>query len=473
MPTPTRPTASIALGSILAFSGCASLDTSGDYEQAMSLVEARSGWRPAWNTPWSESVPAWDGTSDLSVDLAVTISLQNSREMRATLEAIALARADLVQSGLLPNPVLSLAFGVSIDGSGGATTISASLVQQFADLWLRGPRQDAASATLRQQILAVSDAALRLVADVRVAHARIVYSQRGIALIESNIELIDRSIEVAERRIRAGVATDLDANRLRQLRLGLLAERTQRRLELGVFKRDLLARMGTADFPSSWSAATDQSDRPSSVTGPSEDDIAELVRAQRLDVAAAKSSFESLAHELRVAQRGVIPNLDAGPAFDRDEDARDELGAEIDLEIPIFDTNQARIARAASEVRRARAEYEQAAQEAIGAARSAWLQAGAARELVDFYEQSVLVLARQNLDLADRTFEAGQVDMTVVLETQRQLIEAEILLNEFRATAQVSAIELEYAVGGRIVPSVETPEHVGSEENAPSVQGEG
>ena len=59
--------------------GCVSLDPTADYDEAMGLVEQRSGWRPDWNAPWSDSVLAWDGESALSVDQAVTIALQNNR----------------------------------------------------------------------------------------------------------------------------------------------------------------------------------------------------------------------------------------------------------------------------------------------------------------------------------------------------------------------------------------------------------
>ena len=457
MGIPFRITMVIAVASAVVLQSCTSLDTAVDYEEAMTLVEARSGWRPTWNAPWGESVPSWDGQSSLTVDQAVTIALENNREMRATLEAIATARADLVQSGLLPNPVLSVAFGLAIDGSGGATTVSASLIQQLADLWQRPARQDAAAALLREQILSVSDSALAMVADVRGHHARIVYAQHGIALIESHIELTERSIELTQRRIRAGEATDLDANRLRQLRLSLQAELAQQHLELGTLKRELLSRIGMAELRADWSADDTITVPPSVAMDMTEDQLIELVYVQRLDVAAAKQAFESLRHELRVAKLGAIPDVDAGPVFEREDDGRDELGAGIDLEIPIFDTNRARVAMAMSKLRRARAEYQHSVQTAITQVRNAWLQARTAQELVTFYQEKVLVLAADNLSLAEQSFEAGQVDMTVVLQTRRQLIEAEIELNRLKAGAEASTIKLEYAVGGRLDSPVDAP----------------
>ena len=69
------------------------------------------------------------------------------------------------------------------------------------------------------------------------------------------------------------------------------------------------------------------------------------------------------------------------------------------------------------------------------------------------------MLAADNLSLAERAFQAGQVDMTVVLETRRQLMEAEIRLNQIKATAEASVIELEYAVGGRIDSPVDASDN--------------
>ncbi len=55
--------------------------------------------------------------------------------------------------------------------------------------------------------------------------------------------------------------------------------------------------------------------------------------------------------------------------------------------------------------------------------------------------------------------------MTVVLETRRQLIEGEIQLNQYKATAESSVIELEYAVGGRIESPVDAPDSIDDDEN--------
>lgn len=452
----------LGLGALLAI-GCVSLDPSADFDEAMSLVEQRSGWRPEWNAPWSSSIDEWEGEAPLDVDQAVTIALRNNRSIRAALEGIASARADLVQSGLLPNPVLSATFGSAINGEGGATSISISLIQQLTDLWLRPARKDAAASALRKQILSVSDEALRLVADVRQAHAGLIYAQRAIALTQSHRELVERSIEITEQRMAAGVASQLDVNRLHQLLLALETQLTLQELDLDKQKRELLGVLGLAEAVANWEAQDDGESIEAWSYETQESDLMKLAALQRLDVAAARKVYEGKRHELRVANLGSLPEIDAGVAFERDEDRRDELGPEVNIEIPIFDNNKANVAKAMSELRRAEIEADLVLQRAVTQTRTAWLDARANLQLVLFYRERVIALAQENLQLAEQAFNAGQVDMTVVLETQRELIQAESELNDLEFMAASSMIDLEYAVGGTLTPASESTDDQASE----------
>ncbi len=455
------PTALV--GSAALLSGCVSLDPTADYEEAMSLVEERSGWRPDWNAPWTGAVEAWDGTSPLSVDQAVTIALQNNRELRATLEGIASARADLVQSGLLPNPVLSVAYGPPILGDPGVAVVSVSLVQQFTDLWLMPARKDAAASALQEQVLGISDTALRLVADARNAHARIVNAQRGIALTHTHLDLVGRSIEFTRQRIAAGEASQVDENRLEQQLLGLQADLKQQELERDQEKRALLEVLGLADAAADWQAVDVIPTLETWSDDLTESDLIELATQLRLDVAAAQRAYETQLQELRVANLGKIPEVGAGVAFERDEDGRRSFGPVLDLEIMIFDNKNARVAKAASELRRVQFEADAVLQRAVTETRTAWLDVRTNLELVNFYRAEVIALARENFTLAGQAFKAGQIDMTVVLETQREVILAEFQLNELEGGAAFSLIELEYAAGGRLghldtSPGDEAPE---------------
>ncbi len=119
-----------------------------------------------------------------------------------------------------------------------------------------------------------------------------------------------------------------------------------------------------------------------------------------------------------------------------------------------------------SELRQTEIEADLVLQRAVTQTRNAWLDARANLQLVIFYRERVITLTQENLRLAEQAFNAGQVDMTVVLETQRELIQAESQLNDLQLIAASSMIDLEYAVGGTLTPASHSTDNPAS--NVPS-----
>jgi outer membrane protein TolC len=166
-----------------------------------------------WTVPWADRNPPWDGKSPLSMEQAATTALMNNRALRSQVEQIAAGRADLVQAGLLPNPVLALALRFPVDPVAGYSQVGATVVQDLVSLWLRPGRIRAADARLNETVLSVSDSALRLVADVKASHARVVFGQRAVAATRENIAMVELLGCGAQDRVRGGEGTPLDPNR--------------------------------------------------------------------------------------------------------------------------------------------------------------------------------------------------------------------------------------------------------------------
>jgi outer membrane protein TolC len=60
----------------------------------------------------------------------------------------------------------------------------------------------------------------------------------------------------------------------------------------------------------------------------------------------------------------------------------------------------------------------------------------------------VLALSERNLTLAEAALKSGQADVTVLLDAQRELIEARRTLLDLERDGSLAAIELERAAGG-------------------------
>ncbi len=432
---------------LLLLSGCAaSLDPKPDIAHTAATVTERTGLLPDWLAP----AQVTDLPAELTSTEAARLALTHDPKLRAALQRIAAARADLVQAGLLPNPALAIDLGFPIDGSGGATKVGVSLTQQLGALLSRADRQSGADAALREQVLAASDQALRTVAHARAAHARVLFAQSALVPMRESVAAAEHAVDTARRRLAAGEDNSLEVNRQRLALARLSAELQQRTTDLDLRKRELLARLGLAAHPADFTVrgpgvppGTDALDSPLPTTDP---DIIAAARENRLDVAAARAAADAALARVSVERKSHF-DLSAGPAFERTDDKRKELGPAIEASIPIFDTGSARVAKARAEAARLALEADELEQSAIAEARAAFLSAQSARSLAARYESEVAALSETNLTLAQRAFTAGQTDLTVLLESRQSAIDARLKLIDLQEKAALADIELRRAIG--------------------------
>lgn len=468
---PNRTPAAMAIALAAFAGGCASLDPKPDINRAAATVAERSGVTPVWAEAWEASLTTWDGRSPLKVEQALAMALRNNREIRAEVEQIAASRADLVQAGLLPNPVVGLTLRFPYDPLIAGTFIGAQVVQSFTALWLRDGKIKAADARLNQTVLDISDKALRLVAEVKATHARIAFGQRALTLRDENLATIRRSIDSLDARIRGGEGTSLDVNRAKQQQAKAQAERAIVIRDLAKDRRRMLELIGFASDGAEWTADADTA----ALSVPALDESAAITLAgsQRLDVAAARSIVEAQRAVLSVEEKSRLKDFGLGADFERSEAGDKSIGPVVEIAVPIFDTNAAQIAKAGSLARAALANYEAVSQRAVREARVAWVELDSASRLAEQYRATVLAISERNLTLAEAALKSGQADVTVLLDSQRELIDARRTLNELGRDATLARIELEYAVGGRL--SVEdhpppTSPDSGSSSVSPSLQ---
>ena len=440
--------AAALLGTI---TGCASLDPAPDYRRAETLVRERGGASVDWTAPWSDQFHGWDGSSPLAADAAVALALLNNRELRAEVERIAASRADLVQAGLLPNPVLSLTLRAPIDPTDGVWFVGAAVVQQFTALWLRDSKISAADARLNQTVLDVSDRALRVVAEVRSTHARLAFGQRELAIAREAETLVGQSVDVMRRRVAGGEATALDVARLDQQRIAFETDEADLVRSLAKERRRLLELVGFAAADADWEVSDVE---PPSAIPPDERSVIALALSQRLDVAASRALADASAADLSIEERSRLKDFGVGIDFERDTDETYTLGPVIESELPIFDTNEAQIAKAGSLARSAFATSEAVAQRAIREARSSYVEVVQSLRLASTLRDVAVPLAERVSELAQKGVAAGVSDTTVLLEARRELLDVRRTLARREADAAVAAIELEYAVGGAIRQSM-------------------
>ncbi|HOD81903.1 MAG TPA: TolC family protein [Phycisphaerae bacterium] len=465
----------LAAAMAVAMAGCQSTDPAAEMDLAAALVQDRTGRSPEWDAP--AGAGDWDVRSPLTAAQAVRIALRNNRSIRSDLTRIAAARADMVQAGLPPNPTLSSMFMFA--GNGGSM-ITGGAMQTLSTLWLIPSRTRAAHALLQQTVLRVTDTTLNLAARTEQTCSRVVYSQNVLALYDLQQRNFERALRAARTKFEAGMGTSLDVNRLEAEMLLNQVARRSARLELDREKRTLLELMGLADASADWTVtqtttpAIQKPLQPDSATtapiaaGPARDrdvpartsrhdsladepSAVALARSRRLDLLAARWTLQAQAHALRGAKLGALPEVSLGAGVERDTTGMGTMtaaGPGVNMTLPIFDRNQARIARARAELAKAQADAETADQLAVRQVRQAFTAAQAACEQLLTYADRVLPLAEKNLQQAQDAFNAAEVDLLEVLSAERTLTQSRLEMTRQNLDMDIARSELARATGG-------------------------
>jgi len=481
-----------ACASIL-LASCVRVDHATEWQQAGGAFGRATGVETDW-TANAEIRPLEPGPENVvSLDHVLDLALSNNRALRADLQTIAQAKADLVQAGLLSNPILSIMFRFP-DG-GGRSNLEFGIVKDFADLWLIPLRKRAAQSVLQQRILSFVDAAIKLVNETKSTYYTLQYQHRAMRLQKENLEILKQAIDIAQARLRSGETTQLDVNLLEARRLEVELELLQFRSDYRVGQQALLRLVGVAKAPADWDPIT----LPESLSSLdlSEDDIVDWGLEHRLDVQAAAWEVEAALAEFQQQQLRLIQSLGIGIAGERTErrgipgrrilgdtarasvaagaptapeiqprsERRRErsreidfiLGPSIDVPIPIFDQNQAQISKAQFRARELHERYEELSQRTIEGVTSSLAMRRLADARAKIYEQSLLPVQDSNLKVAEQAYQAGRESILTVLLAQESLLRARLgHASALRDLAIVTA-NLERQLGGRLPQSEELP----------------
>lgn len=475
----------------LSLGSCTAIEPGGELQQARQRMDEATGHRPSWavDTPLGQLTLSPDG--ELTEDVAIDLALTNNRALRADIEMIGQAKAELIQAGLLSNPMLTAM--LRFPEAGGRASLEFGLVKDFADLWLIPSRKRAAQSTLQNRLLSFTDNAVALVGDVRTMYAMLQYLERAVELQVENIEILRQAIDVAEARLRSGSNTQLDVNLLEGRRLQAELDLLQLRNERRTTQLSLLRLMGTATASTEWH--TTQLAMAQADWNVGENILIEWGLRQRLDIQAAGWEVEAALAEFqqqklrliqsfgvgisgeRMARRGLpgrniaadtarasiangqltAPEIE--PRSARREARSQEidfvLGPVIEVPLPIFDQNQAQVARAQYRARELHERYCELEQRTAEQIRSSLVSRQTAAKRLDIYESSLLPLQHSNLQVAETAYQAGRESILTVLLAQQELIQARLgeaaaIRDERTATAN-----LERELGGRLPPPKE------------------
>lgn len=481
-----RGVALVSLAVSLLLAGCATVEPRADYGRVMERVREATGVGEVYRPGEEERIAAQvdelfvDG---LTVDEAVTIALLNNPSLQSWLFDVGIARADVVQAGLFSNP--SLGVSMRFPEAGGLANLEASLAQNIAELWQIPVRKQAAERSLDAAILDVARRGTRLAADTKRAYFSAVQAAELHNVVRENLDVARRLETLTEEQLEAGAAGQLEVNLASGEVVEAELEAESTRLAADNARRALATLLGLPGRTSELRLTDALPAAPRET--PREDELVGMALASRLDVAAANELVHAAEARLRTEYRRVFPNVELGIGFERSErralpgrtvladtarasirqgrlaapeitsraqrqqakgqEIETIIGPSLSLELPIFDQNQAQIARAEYAYEQAVKTLAVVEQALIGEVHGVLDQAETHWRLVRMYRERSLPLAQDNLELSQEAYRLGRASFLSVLEAQRFLLSSRRSYVNALGEAASTLPELEQAVG--------------------------
>src|SRR5947208_11183169 len=200
---------SVVVLAAAALAGCAGVNPNPAFQDLAKTIHARTGKRVQWNRGTAEDAEAERAVQallrrPLTADSAVQVALLNNRNLQATYEELGIAQADLVEAGLLRNPIFT--FERRFPGQ----ALEMDLLREFIDLLLLPLRKRIAAAQFEASTLRVGHEILKTAAEVRAAFYEHQGDEQLVDLRKTVAEATESSAETALPMQQAGNIKNTD-----------------------------------------------------------------------------------------------------------------------------------------------------------------------------------------------------------------------------------------------------------------------
>ncbi len=395
---------------------------------------------------------AIDPREGLSPEEAAILAVLLNPDLKAVRDQRALANAQLIEAGLLPDPVLSLSRDVPVgdDTQGLTTAHSSQLSLDVTSLLTRGLRRRAAKTQQESVELDIAWQEWQVAEAAKLSSYRLEALGPQVAWAEESIAALDENLQAIEQGAKSGVTSlndlaaarsGLDSGRRALLALSQSRERERQLLNslLGLPPSTNLT-LKPAKSPRAWTLI------------PSEEEfLRDLDR--RLDLVALEKGYASEDARFRLAVWSQFPSI--GISFNRSRDTSNVLthGSAIAFSLPLLNGARGQIALEEATRKQLYDQYLARLAHARADVALACMDIRQMRSMIATAEQTLPDLERQ-AQASESAFKAGNLDLLARNQARVALLSQKATLSDLRTSLDELAVVLELATG-RPLPSTE------------------
>jgi outer membrane protein, heavy metal efflux system len=464
-----RALAALAGGAVLSgcllLSGCAAPPPPA-FDGVSQTLSRRLDQTVAWRGV-SESDQAADDamhrllSAPLTADTAVQVSLLDNRDLQATYEDLGIARADLVQAGLLKNPIFSFDLRIP-DVSPKKTYLDFSIEDDFVDLLLRPLREEMAEDAFAATKAHVVGQVLQLAAETRTAFYAYEAAQQQVEIAQRAGAAQAAALDVENRLHDAGNTSELNLLTQESMANQCHVDLLDAQAAQATARENLNQLMGLSGDDIQWNVTDRLADPPvDEIDGHG---LETLAVQRNADVESARAAVTAAAGTLGITQKtSWFASIDAGANAERETDGQWRIGPSLIVPVPLFDQGQAAVAKAIALYRQSEQRYLAAVIDVQSRVRLALDQMQRARARALFYRDQQLPLQQKLVEQMQLEFNGMYVGIFELLSTKRDAIDTGREYIDSLRDYWTARAALELAIGGRVPAATTQPSQAGAD----------
>ena len=440
------------VSAMIALASCAHVDPNPAFADLAKTVHLRTGKRVQWNRGSAEDAQAQAAVASLlsralTADSAVQVALLNNHNLQATYEELGIAQADLVEAGLLRNPIFT--FERRFPGQ----ALEMDLLKEFIDLLLLPLRKRIAAAQFEAAKLRVGHEILNLAAEVRAAFYEHQGDQQLVDLRRTVADATERTAEVALQMHQAGNLKSLDLASEQASHAQAKIELSKAYSEATQTREKLNKVMGAFGTQTNWTVAPRLPDLPGSQVSTSQ--LESRAIQQRLDLAAARQQFIAEARARGIARAdAILQQGEVGAHYEREAEGSYSIGPSLNVAIPIFNQGQPASARASAKMRQAEQRYLALAADIRSDVRAARDKMLLARQQFEYFKSTALPTRTRVTEESQLEYNAMQIGPFQLLQAKQEEVKTGADSVEALRDYWVARADLEKAMGGPLSGSL-------------------
>ncbi|MDY8110897.1 TolC family protein [Fulvimarina sp. 2208YS6-2-32] len=403
------PKATLVLFLPAFISGCVGVGENFETDLGFSLVAGQTAQRLGKETVWVQDRQQAAGAKNrvdqllkakyVGVDAAIQVAILNNKGLQAAYADIGMSVADLWQEGMAVNPTLSasltrIGVGPSIEG-----VIAANIIR----LMTRERRLDVAEVKVMQAQLRAVDATLSLAAETRAAWIEAVGAWEEVGALTKAKIAADAAAELGDELAASGALPKVEQIREQAFYAEITGQKAKSRLAAQLAKEKLYRVMGVWGKNLDFEVPNALPPLPGTLKNYRTVEAEAL--KNRVDLQVARLELESLARSYGLTQATryasdleIAGGLEVEREVEEEEDGSESASntlsgiAEVSLEIPIFDSGQARLRKAEFAYLKAANQVAAKAVDIRSQARAAYKAYKGRSEIARFYRGRVVPL---------------------------------------------------------------------------------